>query len=189
MCGRFIRTSPRARIADEFGVEHFVNVDFKPRYNIAPSQSVEAIIRDGAELRLGPMTWGYTTSAADKTKPAPMRKVGNTKTPYFIRLRSARPFGFAGIWSSTRTVMGQRIGTCAILTCAPNELMAPIHNRMPVILAKGARDRSLDSSADTGELQSLLTPFPADQMEAYAVSTLVNSARNDTPECIAPVVG
>ena len=221
MCGRFIRTSPRTVLADEFGVEHFVNVDFNPRYNIAPSQSVEAIIRDGAELRLGPMTWGHTTSAADKTKPAPInaraetiatmplfreafqrrrclvvadgfyewRKYGNTKTPHFIHPKSARPFGFAAIWSSTRTAMGQRVGTCAILTCAPNELMAPIHNRMPVILPKTARERWLDPSVDVAELQTLLTPFPADQMEAYAVSTLVNSPRNDAPECIAPVVG
>jgi putative SOS response-associated peptidase YedK len=218
MCGRFIRSSPRAVIVDEFAVEHFVNVDFAPRYNIAPSQSVEAIINDGTELRLGPMKWGYTTSSEKHSKPAPInaraetiatmplfreafqrrrclvvadgfyewRKDGNTKTPYFIRLRSARPFGFAGIWSSTRTAMGQRVGTCAILTCAPNELMAAIHNRMPVILPQAARERWLDPTANAGELQSLLAPFPADQMEAYAVSTLVNSPRNDTPACIAP---
>jgi putative SOS response-associated peptidase YedK len=208
-------------MVDEFGVEHFINVDFKPRYNIAPSQPLETILNDGKELRLGPMTWGYTTSAADKTKPAPInaraetiatmslfrdafqrrrclvvadgfyewQKNGNTKTPYFIHLRSRRPFGFAGIWATTRTPMGQRVGTCAILTCAPNELMAPIHNRMPVILAKTTRDRWLDRMADTTELQSLLIPFPAEEMEAYPVSTLVNSPRNDTPECIAPVVG
>ena len=82
--------------------------------------------------------------------------------------------------------MGQRVGTCAILTCAPNELMAAIHNRMPVILPQAARERWLDPTANAGELQSLLAPFPADQMEAYAVSTLVNSPRNDTPACIAP---
>lgn len=200
-------------------MEHFVNVDLAPRYNIAPSQSVETIINDGTDLRMGPMTWGYATSAADKTKPAPInaraetiasmplfrdafhrrrclvvadgfyewQKHGNTTTPYFIRLRSARPFGFAGIWASTRTAMGQRVGTCAILTCPPNELMAPIHNRMPVILPKSGRDRWLEPSATAAELQSLLTPFPLEEMEAYAVSTLVNSPRNDGPECIAPI--
>lgn len=219
MCGRFIRTSPRAVMADEFGVAQFVNIDFAPRYNIAPSQCVEAIMRDGTELRVGPIRWGYTTSTAKQTKPTPInaraetvatvalfresflrrrclvvadgfyewRTDGNTKTPYFIRLRSGRPFGFAAIWASMRTAMGQRIGTGAILTCAPNELMTRIHNRMPVILPKGARDRWLDPTADLAELQSVLTPFPADQMEAYAVSTLVNSPRNDAPECIAPV--
>jgi putative SOS response-associated peptidase YedK len=66
--------------------------------------------------------------------------------------------------------------------------MAPIHNRMPVILSKSARERWLEPTAGTAELQTLLTPFPADQMHAYVVSTLVNSPRNDTPECIAPLV-
>lgn len=98
-------------------------------------------------------------------------------------------YRFAEIWASTRTAMGQRVGTCAILTCPPNELMAPIHNRMPVILPKGARDRWLDPSAGAAELQSLLIPFPPGEMHAYAVSTLVNAPRNDGPECIAPLVG
>jgi putative SOS response-associated peptidase YedK len=204
---------------DEFGVEHFVNVDFAPRYNIAPSQPVETLINDGAERRLGPMQWGFATSSAEKARPAPInarsetvhaipmfreafyhhrclvvadgfyewRKDGKTKTPYFIYLRSRRPFGFAGIWTTSRTPMGQRLGTCAILTCAPNELVAPIHNRMPVILPKGACERWLDPTADTAQLRALLTALPSDQMDAYTVSTLVNSPRNDVPECIAPV--
>lgn len=221
MCGRFVRTSPQTVIMEEFGVDHLVNVDFAPRYNIAPSQPLETIIYDGTELRVGPMTWGYATSAADKTKPAPInaraetittmplfrdafqrrrclvvadgfyewQKDGNAKTPYFIRLRSARPFGFAAVWTSMRTPMGQRIGTCAIIRCAPNELMRPIHNRMPVILPKAARDRWLNRSAAAGELQSLLTPLPSEEMDAYAVSTLVNSPRNDGPDCIVPFSG
>jgi putative SOS response-associated peptidase YedK len=206
-------------IVDEFGVTHLINVDFAPRYNIAPSQPLETIINDGTELRCGPMQWGYTTSVADRTRPAPInaraetiatmplfreafqrrrclivadgfyewRKDGQRRIPHFIRLRSGRPFGVAGIWSTIRTDMGQRVGTCAILTCAPNELMAPIHNRMPVILSKVARDSWLDPRAGAGELQALLMPFPPEEMEAYAVSTLVNSPRNDLPECVAPV--
>jgi putative SOS response-associated peptidase YedK len=215
MCGRFARTSSRDALVTEFDVAR-VNVNFAQRYSIAPSQSVEAIINDGTELRLGPMTWGYTTSSEKQSKPAPInaraetiatmplfreafqrrrclvvadgfyewRKDGSAKAPYLIRLRSERPFGFAAIWASMRTAMGQRVGTCAILTCPPNELVAPIHNRMPVILPKSARERWLDPSAGAAELQSRLTPFPADQMEAYAVSTLVNSPRNDSPECV-----
>ncbi len=57
MCGRFTRTSSREVLAEEFGVAQFVNVDLRPRYNIAPSQIVEAIIGNGAERRLGPMKW------------------------------------------------------------------------------------------------------------------------------------
>ena len=219
MCGRFARTSSRDALVTEFGIAQFANVDFAPRYNIAPSQHVEAIIADGAGLRMGPMRWGYTTSAAKDAKPAPInaraetvstlglfrdafhrrrcivvahgfyewRKDKTAKTPYFIHLRSGRPFGFAAIWSSTRTAMGQRIGTCAILTCPPNELMAPIHNRMPVIIPADARDRWFDPGSDPAMLREILVPFPADQMEAYPVSIFVNSPRNDSPECNAPV--
>jgi putative SOS response-associated peptidase YedK len=63
VCGRFVRTSPRAVLVDEFGVEHFVNVDFTRRYNIAPSLCVETIVNDGTELRMEPMRWGFTAEA------------------------------------------------------------------------------------------------------------------------------
>ena len=219
MCGRFARTSSRDSLAAEFGVAEFVNVDLRPRYNIAPSQGVEAIIRDGAELRCGPMRWGFMASAvASAVAPINARAEtvaktgmfrdafrrrrclvvadgfyewrqdgGSRKTPHFIHLRSQQPFSFAGIWSSQRTPMGQRVGTCAILTCAPNELMATIHNRMPVILEPAARGRWLDPQASESELQSLLVPLPAEQMEAWAVSVFVNSPRNDGPECVRRV--
>jgi putative SOS response-associated peptidase YedK len=208
-------------MVEELGVDHFVNVDFKPRYNIAPSQNVEAIINDGAELRMGPMRWGFTAAATRDAKPPPInaraetiatmglfreafqrrrclivadgfyewRKDGQRKTPHFIHLRSGHPFGFAGIWSTIRTDIGQRVGTCVILTCMPNELMAPIHNRMPVIVPAAARDRWLDPRSDQGELRALLAPLPPREMEAYEVSTFVNSPRNDSPECVRRVAG
>ncbi len=217
MCGRFTRTSPGPVLAEEFGVTQFVNVDLNPRYNIAPSQTVETILRDGLERRIGPMNWGFVSPSATDTKLAPInaraetvattpmfrdafcrrrclvvadgfyewKKEGKRKTPYFIHLRSHRPFAFAGIWSATRTPMGQRFGTCAILTCVPNELMAPIHNWMPVILSAAARDQWLDPTIDMARLQALLVPLDADQMEGYPVSTLVNSPAHDSPECAA----
>jgi putative SOS response-associated peptidase YedK len=115
------------------------------------------------------------------------RKDGRTKTPYFIHLRSGRPFGFAGIWASRQTQIGGRSVTCAIVTCPPNEVMAKIHNRMPAILPAGARDRWLDSTADEAELRGLLVPLRAEELEAVEVSTLVNSPRNDSLECVRPV--
>jgi SOS response associated peptidase (SRAP) len=65
-------------------------------------------------------------------------------TPFFIRLRSGRPFGFAGVWSMKHDGKGTHLATCAITTCLPNELMATIHDRMPVILPPDARDRWLE---------------------------------------------
>jgi putative SOS response-associated peptidase YedK len=64
---------------------------------------------------------------------------GRRRTPFFVRLKSGRPFGFAGIWSLKRGEKGTRLVTCAIATCPPNELMAKIHDRMPVILPVGVR--------------------------------------------------
>jgi putative SOS response-associated peptidase YedK len=198
MCGRFTRTSSRDVLAEEFGITTFVNVDLRPRYNIAPSQIVEAIIGNGAERRLGPMKWGFVSPSATESTLAPMNARAETvattalfrdafrrrrclivadgfyewqangpkKTPYFIPLRSGRPFGFAGIWSLHRTAVGTRNATCAILTCAPNELMAPIHNRMPVILPAAARERWLDASAREVDLRALLVPLASEEMEA-----------------------
>ena len=215
MCGRFTRTSQREVIAAEFGVAEFVTVDLRPRYNIAPSQTVEAVVRASGVPRLGPLRWGFVAAAATGTIPAPInaraetiatsplfrdafrrrrclvvadgfyewRIEGQRKTPYFIHLRSGRPFGFAGIWSPHRAAAGTQLATCAIATCLPNELMAPIHNRMPVILPVGARARWLDPRATEGELRALLVPLPSADLDAYPVSTLVNSPRNDAPEC------
>jgi putative SOS response-associated peptidase YedK len=219
MCGRFTRTSNRDVIAAEFGVEEFSTVDLHPRYNIAPSQTVAAIICDGEEKRLGPMRWGFTpgfptamapiNARAETVATSPMfrnafrrhrclmvadgfyewRKDGQRKIPYFIHLRSGRPFGFAGIWSTHGADLGPRIGTCAIVTCPPNELMAPIHNRMPVIVPVAARDRWLDADAEEGELREMLLPLPSELMEAHEVSTVVNSPRNDSEECVRRVGG
>jgi putative SOS response-associated peptidase YedK len=85
MCGRFARTSSREVVAQELGVARFVNVDLRPRYNIAPSQTVEAIIRDGAEKRLGPMRWGFSTSSPKERKLAPINARAETiaTTPMF----------------------------------------------------------------------------------------------------------
>jgi putative SOS response-associated peptidase YedK len=67
--------------------------------------------------------------------------------------------------------------------------MARIHDRMPVIVPAAARERWLDSSAVVPELRGLLVPLPSEEMEAFEVSTLVNSPRNDSPECVRPIAG
>jgi putative SOS response-associated peptidase YedK len=111
---------------------------------------------------------------------------GRTRTPFFIRLKSGRPFGFAGIWSIKHGEKGSRLATCAIATCPTNELMAQIHDRMPVILPEGSRDRWLDPTARETELRGLLVPLTAEDLNAYEVSGFVNSPRNDSPECVRP---
>lgn len=116
------------------------------------------------------------------------QKQGAAKTPLFIHLQSGRPFGFAGLYETWTPPLGERLVSCAIITTEPNELVRPIHDRMPVILPKEAEDFWLDSEVeDHARLLDLLKPYPAAQMAAYTVSRLVNSVKNDSPECIEPV--
>ena len=111
-----------------------------------------------------------------------------TKTPLFIHLEPERPFGFAGLYEIWTPPLGEKLVTCTIITTEPNELVRPIHDRMPVILPKDAEDFWLDSAVeDHTRLLDLLQPYQASGMAAYTVSRLVNSVKNNSPECIEPV--
>lgn len=111
-----------------------------------------------------------------------------TKTPYFIHMKDRKPFAFAGLWDSWESPDGSSLKTCTIITTEPNELMAEIHNRMPVILPPRDYEKWLDASAQTPEdLLLLIKPHPADAMSAHPVSTLVNKPANDLPELVVPV--
>lgn len=110
-----------------------------------------------------------------------------TKMPLAIRLRSGEAFAFAGLWELWRPD-DTPLFTCTIITTEPNALLAPIHNRMPVILPRSAYAAWLDpAEREPRDLQALLAPYPAEEMLAYPVSTLVNNPANDTPACIAAV--
>jgi len=109
------------------------------------------------------------------------------KTPMYISLKGEIPFGFAGLFETWRSPEGEKLRTCTIITTDANELIRPIHDRMPVIIPAGQVPRWLDPSmADTTRLVSLLVPYPECEMTAYAVSPLVNSPRHDSPECTTP---
>ena len=108
-----------------------------------------------------------------------------TKTPVHIALKSGAPFAFAGLWESWHSPEGQHIQSCTIITTEPNDLMAPIHNRMPVILPPDAYDLWLDPAERT-DLQDLLVPYSPQEMIAHPVSTLVNNPRNDSSDCLKP---
>ena len=113
---------------------------------------------------------------------------GSSRRPMRITMASGEPFAFAGIWSIWKDPEDNSIPTCAIITTSANELLRPIHHRMPVILPRNMEGFWLDrSNQDTTEFRSVLTPYPDDAMEAYEVSTLVNSVANDGPDLIARV--
>ncbi len=107
------------------------------------------------------------------------------KVPHFIHLKSGLPFTFAGLWERWQAPDGSEVKSVTIITTAPNELIANIHTRMPVILPPETYTRWLfPSPRPTTDLQSLLIPYPSEEMTAYPISTLVNSPANDRPECI-----
>ncbi|MEW6400411.1 MAG: SOS response-associated peptidase [Chloroflexota bacterium] len=110
-----------------------------------------------------------------------------TKVPYFIHLKDRKPFAFAGLWDEWNSTDGSQVRSCTIITTVPNELMKSIHDRMPVILHPADYAHWLDKSPQTPEsLQPLIKPFPAEEMAAYPVSTLVNKPSVDHAELIQP---
>ncbi|MEH2073127.1 MAG: SOS response-associated peptidase [Nostoc sp.] len=110
------------------------------------------------------------------------------KQPFYFRLQDGQPFAFAGLWERWRSPTNEEVISCTILTTAANELLQPIHERMPVILEPQDYDLWLDSQVQTPQtLQELLRPYPAPAMTAYPVSTLVNNSRHHSPECIIPL--
>ncbi len=115
------------------------------------------------------------------------QRLDGKKWPYFIHLRSDRPFAFAGLWEHWQGPGEETLQSCALVTTEANELMRPIHDRMPVILPEAEYARWLDPSLDSPEsLLPLLRPYPSEAMAAYRVSTYVNNPTHDAPLCVVP---
>ena len=113
---------------------------------------------------------------------------GRARHPWLFRLRDERPFALAGLWETWSAPDGATLESCAVVTTTPNTVMAPIHHRMPVLLADPADwDRWLDPRiVDPVALAPILRPFPPEAMAALAVSPHVNSVRHDDPGCLIP---
>ncbi len=116
------------------------------------------------------------------------QKLGNVKQPVHIVLKTREPFGFAGLWEKWRAPDGTEVLSCTIITTEANALLKQVHERMPVILTKEAESTWLNPTIqEVDKLLPLLQSFPAELMEFYPVSKLVNSPGNDCADCIAPV--
>ncbi len=113
-------------------------------------------------------------------------KTSDGKVPHRISMKDNEPFAFAGIWEVWKTPGGEDVKSFSIITTEPNELMKPLHNRMPVILKQENEEKWLQE-IDISEAQKMLEPYPFEDLEAYPISTLVNSPRNNTEEIIKPL--
>ena len=113
---------------------------------------------------------------------------GKRRQPIFIHMRDDRPFAFAGLWESWEGAAHSALESCTILTTEANDLVRPIHDRMPVIVATKDYGRWLDPAVEKPELVApLLRPYASESMEAYAVGTRVNSPARDEAACIEPL--
>lgn len=116
------------------------------------------------------------------------KKEGITKIPIRFKLKQQNIFSLAGLYSTYIKEDGNKLHTCTVITTNPNNLMEPIHNRMPVILTKETEQIWLNpKEQDLDLLSSLLIPYDSKKMEAYKVSTIVNNTRNESRECIIPI--
>lgn len=115
------------------------------------------------------------------------QKVGSGKQPTFVQGAEGQLLGLAGLWEIWHSSDGGVLESCTILTTQPNELMTPIHNRMPVIVAPEDYSMWLDPGPQPEDGLHLMRPYESEMMRAYAVSTVVNSPRNDSAACIEAI--
>ncbi|MDQ3802858.1 MAG: SOS response-associated peptidase [Acidobacteriota bacterium] len=112
-------------------------------------------------------------------------KKGRTKRPYYFQLKDGKPFAFAGLWERWAGQGGENVETCTIITTTPNELLARVHDRMPVVLAPEEYDVWLDVDARSADARrELLRPFPSSEMIAYPVGQQVNSPQSQGPDLV-----
>ena len=190
---------------------------WKPRFNIAPTQPAPVVtLRDGARV-LELMRWGLVPHwARDKKAPlminarvesieskpvfrdALARKrclvpadgffewkhAGKAKTPMFVHPTEQRFVAFAGLWTRAGDLR-----SFTIITGPANALVAPIHDRMPVVLDRSAWAAWLDPALDADGAHALLGVPPVGDWRADAVSPWVNKADHDDPRCIEPATG
>lgn len=215
MCGRYtLRTRGSAKF---YGVPASELPFLVPRFNIAPSQDVPIILERGAERELALFQWGlipswskdpkgFINARAETLEDKPSfsesfqrrrclipadgffewARRGRSKQPYYFQMKDESPFTFAGIWDKWQR-NGVFITSCAIITTTPNELLATIHDRMPVILNTEAQERWLRSDVRPAELKKLLSPFPASEMKSFPVNSRVNRPENDDEQLVAPI--
>lgn len=216
MCGRYSLSKSKIELEERFQAEMLT--DFKPRYNIAPTQLVP-VITSNSPKGFSFFYWGITPEFGQDRPVAQKlinarsetvhekisfkksfisrrclipadgffewKKLGKrTKIPHRFTLRDEELFSFAGIWEEYETVTGDRQHTFLILTTTPNEVVAEVHDRMPVILNRQEEKIWLNNYSSEKDLLDILHPYPGELMLSYTVSPMVNSVQNDSQQVI-----
>jgi putative SOS response-associated peptidase YedK len=214
MCGRYKLEAPQ--IAFKF-IEVQPDFDFKPRYNIAPTQKIPVVPGLGKAVE---MRWGLVPAWAQgkssiliNARSETIREKRSfkksfagrrclvpadgfyewtkaTKRPHLFTLRDGGPFAIGGFWDEAReeeTKKGvvETIARCCLVTTSPNEVLAPFHDRMPVIVRKEDWEQWLEPGELSDAVFTRLTaPYTAKEMQAVEVTQVVNSARENSAKCV-----
>lgn len=114
------------------------------------------------------------------------RTTSSGKVPFWFRLKTREPFFLAGLWDRWHDGRPDALSSYILMTTEPNEVAAKVHDRMPVLLHARDVPRWLDTTAQEADVAGLLRPYPAEEMEAHAVSRRVSDPRSEGPELIEP---
>lgn len=107
--------------------------------------------------------------------------------PYYFKLEDGQPFAFAGLWEFWKSPQGEAIRSCTIITCPANDIVRPVHERMPVMLTGDALWAWMEGTS-AADLQAMLKPYPPQKMHSYPVAPLVNRPELDSSELVQPVM-
>jgi putative SOS response-associated peptidase YedK len=214
MCGRYKLSTPGDELWESFDL-HGEQLPLVPRFNIAPTQPI-AVIRQPHKLEFlrwgltlpNPRSGGFNVRVESLNAPSyresirgrrcliladgfyEWKVIGDSsqkkpaKQPYLIRRPDGKPFAFAGIWDNAHLKNGEVMPACAILTTTPRGAASQVHDRMPLILAEAMREAWLDAHARYSDLLE-----PDANLELVPVSSLVNSVKNEDPQCAVAIPG
>jgi putative SOS response-associated peptidase YedK len=204
-------------LKENFDIEVIPEEIELPKFNVAPSEDLVSLVSDGVKYRIGLIKWGFKTfeegnvliNARSETVESlktfkksfmerrciiltdgffEWERSTSVKTPYRFVLKNRKVFGFAGLWTMFIDKAGNKQYTATILTTKANNLMASIHDRMPVILDEDKMKIWLDPKIRNSEiLKRVLVPYREDEMDLYEVSVKVNSPKNKDEEVIKPI--
>ncbi len=224
MCGRFTLTyQQKQRLAEELGVnvEEINDADYRPRYNVAPTDPHWIVRMQFEEREILSAKWGLVNTWAKDAKRAAKQinarsetisanaafreafgkrrcvvpadgfyewtGAGATRQPIWFHRPDGKLLLFAGLYESWPATHDNWQRTFTIITTTPNQVVSPVHDRMPVILNGDDVDYWLDPrEEDTETLKALLAPAPDDLLARLSVSQRANSVRNDDPACLEP---
>lgn len=216
MCGRNSLFVEQNQLEQRFNAEVATDGGYKPRYNIAPGETLH-VITNQSPNEITRFHWGFIPKWTDepgdgiinaRSETADDKRVfkeawesrpclvlssgfyewksanGGSKRPYRVYREEGPLFAMAGLWD-TWEGESETMSCVTILTTDPNNLMRPIHDRMPVVLPEHAEETWL--SGDTDTRKELCQPYPNDDLTAYEISTEVNNPANNDPSIIEPL--